>query len=98
MLEHREQQTEILLVHFRRWQKLLGNFGDEIQSHADRKIPVQPEMGVDHLAGVQVHQFPCLPLEIEYLSMREPFQSRAKSALRTPCAPGDPSQLAAVPG
>src|SRR5258706_365666 len=39
-----------------------------------------------------------LPLEIEYLSMREPLQRRAKSALRTPCALGDPAQLAVIPG
>src|SRR5260221_14770043 len=45
----------------------------------------------------QLHQFPCLPLEMENLSMREPFQSRAQPAFRTARAIGDPSQLAAVP-
>src|SRR5262249_5423264 len=87
-----------LLVDLRRRQKLLGNLGDEIESHTDRKVSVQSEVGVDHLAGVQIHQFPCLQLEINPLSVREPFQSRAKPALRTPCTLGDPSQLAAVPG
>src|SRR5438876_6095792 len=98
MLEHGEQQPEKLLIHFRRREKLLGNFGDEVQSHADRQIPMQSEMGVDHFAGVQVHQLPCLPLEIEHLSMREPLQSRAKSTFWTPCPFGDSTQFAAVPG